>query len=856
MRLKQKQGSVLVLVLGILAVSTILLSALIQLIEVANRQTAISRDMVRYRTVLDSLLDYSIYGIKQRWCFSALMLSEPCTWNHLASAERLIMSDNVSRSLGEIVADNPAFPATPPFRIPNININLPIANITNVHPLFRAIQPAQSAVFTSIDFQMWRVTNVFVPQHGEEAVVGIRVTLNSTTSLFRGLTALTATSTVIVFPRQLNQFALIVPRDLRMDLASTASANGDANFFRFGARSASGTGLVFESPVFVNRNVHVPITSASADPPYSPVTFAQRVVIGDGRLFDGGALMSPTTPGGQASRTYDQISGIGGFLRGIEIDEGSDRGLEVFTGQIAPPPPVDTNLSECRDYLASKSDLTITKASPLYVQQGTAPFGAAASVTYKLTLGGNNAFNPQRQRANIITRSFAPGAPAPPENGGWRVAPDTSDNNAAVGYVYASFGALSLNFIQARISMDGEISATFIDPVPPRNHPTIRIALRPVVAFGLPQPNQAQLVVSVDAGGDYSAIPSPIRIYFKAYDYGTHNAADRRKSDVAIDSFDSNFLRESNFQFIPVVGVGLQPVPYNSPLTGNDSHQVLHAEPCAGVLPVPLPPALGTTYVKGSACSGPGAALPPAASPFTNGPASPAVDYASVQSRCETFNSTRGTALGMANWTTSNFLANTRNSWNFNPLDPAETNPPPFPRPAVPELLFNGATDTTFITRGIVGRCRIDSNANRVSALLACDELIIDPRATPLEINGTIMAGRTNIDETALFSGIRWRSLRHSQAVHDMRTILPLLSTQNYTACGVALLMPEFSPAASIADMSTQQKCNPLYYAQSVDAFNWSTVDPDCGINSGDSFVSCKRRPLRYMVREITRVSD
>lgn len=862
-RNQRERGSILVLVLTILGISTLLFSVLVQLVVIANEQTTISKNMIRYRSVLDSMIDYMIYGIKQKWCFDTVMIPEACTFAHTASTERLVMSDNASRALGEIVQNIPTF-AMPPFRITSMSRTVATSSLTGVHPLARAAAAAQGAAFTDFVFSARRITNRYVAQRGDEAMVRVKVTLNSSLPMFKGLTSLSVTSTIMVFPRELNQMSLVVPRDLNMDTTTENSPVGDVNLYRFPTPAAAGAGILFESPVFVNRNALIPAQSTAASPPYSPATFAGRLILGDGRVMRGGALMEPASPGGGPDRYYDQLSGIGGFLKGIEIDGLVDQGLEALTGTWTGVPPDPTAMGECVDYLKNKNDLLETKSSPLYAELVGANTGPA--ITFKLATGGNNAYSEQNTRSKIIKRSVAL-TPGDPATGGWGAFPTISNTDPAVGYVNITFGAagppaLPSHYIKANLAWNSTINFAFRDTDgAPRTDDVMELSFTKNNRSGGNQPNEGLLTLR-HVSGPGKFIPTPVRIYFKAYDYGTHTGADRRRKSVKpdADTLDPDALREANLQ-LDRLGTDFQVVNWNYiPLPADGSYSTQAAvDPgtCAGTLPLPTP--VAGSFYKASACTGPGGIKTPPFSTFSDDPPDQTKNYEALETTCAALQSARGSAFGMAAWGTS-FTGSTRVSWNFRPLDP--DNPPlTFPGPVVPELTFTAATDNAYNVQSIVGRCRVDNTATAIHGLYVCDELIIDPRGAPLTINGTFIVGKTNIHRTALNAGIRWRSLRHPAATPDLRA-RGILLPHSYQpppgpgGCDAQNIDTDFSPHVGIVDMVDQIMCNTNSLVSQADPFTWTTVDPDCGLDGTDSFIRCLRRPMRYFVREVSRIAD
>lgn len=238
--------------------------------------------------------------------------------------------------------------------------------------------------------------------------------------------------------------------------------------------------------------------------------------------------------------------------------------------------------------------------------------------------------------------------------------------------------------------------------------------------------------------------------------------------------------------------------------------------------------------------------------PVTNQPEDN-TNYGKIDKECEKAGSTAGdNSFARASWDYS-FAANTRHSWNFAGTSGSlgETDP------LLSELVFDRFNSSaalgtvTFQVRSIVGRCVIRSTADFVAGFLVCDQLIIEPRTAPLRIIGTIVASKLKIDPSVYQSGLVWSSIYHPQAALELRAV-GILRSQNGSTCTEGE-SPAWHPIPSIIEVADRMACNPISLRAKADPFQWTTIDPDCGLMPGRAATSCKKRITRFLVVEHSR---
>ena len=230
------------------------------------------------------------------------------------------------------------------------------------------------------------------------------------------------------------------------------------------------------------------------------------------------------------------------------------------------------------------------------------------------------------------------------------------------------------------------------------------------------------------------------------------------------------------------------------------------------------------------------------------------IDYDKLEYDCEKARSALvSQAFGGSDWTVS-FAPSTRSSWNFAGDGSSSLGMDPM----LSSLEFNGtnsdfaAKNISFRVHSIVGQCTIKATANFVTGFYACDNLSIEARSTPLRIIGTFIVGKMTIDPSAIKAGIQWSTIYYPQATRELRAA-GVLESMSGRSCD-APKSPIWHPIPATQDVADRMKCNAISLRAKADPFQWTSVDPDCGLISGSSSnTSCKRRLIRFFVVEQSR---
>lgn len=384
---ENSKGSITV---NVLLVSSILLIGYYYLADqVADQKRLLIKnsDVVKVNFALSSTLDFVIFGVRQKYCFTdngTMMNDTPssCNLTHSGAVERLIMSANQ-----EAFIRNMHFPpaGTPGIdfgvgvdydhlSLAKISRSIVVSNLSAAHPLYEVLKSIKSIRsekegtaynLQSVSVEIERDDSEKMPRSGSEMYLKVIVEAKLDGNV--ALSGLRLTSSLIVNPREVASFGLLIPNSLYLNKAWNSQVdNGDVAMHQFqDAKAVKGSGLIFTSPVFVNKDIFLPTApkpDSSADAPYAAVTFADRVILGNGLVKTEEGGFQPSSAGGEEDRLWNDNHSFGGFQRGIEIDGGADLGLRVFAHLAqGTPPDVDlmgkcikrTNLMGSTEYLQS-----------------------------------------------------------------------------------------------------------------------------------------------------------------------------------------------------------------------------------------------------------------------------------------------------------------------------------------------------------------------------------------------------------------------------------------------------------------------------------------------------------------------
>lgn len=822
-RLRQVKGSALLTALGMSVFVCVMIMFSAIWIQSRVGQVMSSSNKMDHRIVLDGLFAYTINGVKQSWCFSNTWVQDnTCNLFHARNSVRLLLGDETLMFLATSKTPHPD-PVTAT-RLQEIKQTVDLGSITPSHPLFGIIKPTGTN-FSTVTFTIQRDDSAISTSKGREVPLRINIKMVAKpTSAYKDMEL---QSKVIVYPRELSYFGLVLPNNLYLG-TSTAQSNGNVAFANVPV--APTAGLRFESPIFVNTSVHLPARVSSAAQAMNNVIFLDKIVIGDGLVYEGTGtkLFNPPDAGGQNNMYNHDLTSFSGLLAGFELDPKRDAGLDKLFNVVKNVDLTDFEL--CRKRVMASFDLSITKDTQLYSRFNSSP--ALNRFDLSLNIGNIDNFIEQYPAISGDTTEIATNVPN--VNIAGKVVNWTGGAVFKVKVIYEGLmnpvtGQREVFFNTLYLPRDGQVD---IYPTGP-GQSTISIIAKPHQVGGNAQYNQVDFDVNfinptaLDIGSYLSGTvmsQGSVKFVIEGMDYG-YNYADNIRDNNSTHAVMGPY-KLNGFTFYKT-GAGSFDMYRQAAGAWFNNNMLVDDE---SRMP---------TY-------------DPLQKPTSD------TDWSSFDARCMAVPGNTDafyTSFPSADWSVS-FADQARHAWSF---DPANT-PDGYNSGT---LILDAASNRydpainlypTFRISSLWKECSIEANANFVAGFYGCEKLTIKPRTAPLRIIGTFIAGAVDIAPSAYQAGIRWSSIYHPQAVYELRNARILGKDKKGVLlnCSDPALPPLWMPNIGAISALTHYNCNPVSL-RSADPFKWTTVDPDCGVQPGQVKVSCKRNPTRFIIKEVGR---
>lgn len=799
------------------------------------------------------------------------------------------------------------------------------------HPLFpvlnslRQVKGSNGAPISvdGVSVEIERNESTFLPRSGNEVYLTMRVSLvarkGDSQPIEVGQRRMSLLSLIVIYPRELGSFAVVIANDLYLNRAWNDSVGkGDVVINKFESRDElmGSQGLIFQSPVFVNRNIHIAprASDSSKKPPYSAVTFADRVFLGNGAVMAAGLPFSPSTVGGGDDQFWSDVSTFGGFLKGIENDGGLDRGLEVFKegpgGSL-----LGRGIASSQDLMKMCIEYSQARASrsSLYLSEmGASRLSAGSnSAQYRLFLSRGNNFIAQsnalridksgwgegtvKMDSSLISRGMAKvnlrvavggrtvdvqlpsdgKAVVTPEVGSKETLKDLEARKKAADAAYDAKVADNADAISALNSLVITKNKQIYDTQKVLD----KELAKPKKRNGTPASKYQDQTVIADLSQKISSLKAEVKDIRERQipaqeDIAKEAKAAQLAATKALDAYREILNNPPEIELVTSTVKSNR--GFKSPDKLDLQVKIKNAENIIDAVGNHVTPEVGVQAYDGTFDGKSHSISSPAnlnllgylkfsfntnktsleaPNKILRTPTSsdvdlnePTEDYGSLQDQCEKArNASSSQSFGGAGWATD-FSASTRISWNF----AGATSPGQDPGLNVLDIANETRATAKFRVNSIVSHCIIRANSDFVTGMFACDKLEIQARTTPLRIIGTFIVGSMIIHPDAIKAGITWSSIYHPQATDELRSAGVLNSS--YRDCANPK-DPVWHPIPAIQEVSARMTCNTISLRAKADPFQWTTVDPDCGLkpDGTSSNTSCKRRLVRFFVVEQSR---
>ncbi|UYL08355.1 hypothetical protein B9G69_015035 [Bdellovibrio sp. SKB1291214] len=822
--LKSQRGSVLLLSVLAGIVISIMFFASIGYIETQAKvmeKAAVKSDR---RVVMDGLYAYTVNAIKQSWCLTETWVEDQnCSLTHDRNTVRLSLSDEAL-----LFIRNSGTPAATPItatRLSSMGTTIILSSLPPSHPLYSIVSPL-AGDYSTLKFTIERDSSAISAVRGREVPIKITIFLQhkSNTEFDQ-----TLVSRNIIYPRELSYFGLILPNNLSLASGSDNPQKGDVNFPNIDV--PAGSGLRFESPVFINGDLRLPNSSFTT--PMNNVTFVDKIFLAgvvrmDGMQDENKYMVK--TAGGKGYMYNYEMPNFAGLMNGFEIDPAPDKGLKyLFNLGVTGDSGYDA-LAQCRDRLMASYQLSITDDAQLWIR----PVKKESNkVSVQLNLGNTDNFVEQ-DIDGYKTTTTVPNITGP-------AAVPSNVAGQPVMKVQAYYNGLQAPGTPTRGSYSSEFyvyrtGTTTVYPTGNSGGGSIVFQATPNEIGSRVQYNQVNLDITFNSlnlgpyiaeNGNVLTYPS-VKFVFEAYDYGYNAGVNLRKSTA-------KYPKKVNGLTFNLSGSALvldssQGNTFSVPtIWANNSGLADDQENYAW-------PSSDDTYKKRHGVSDTNWSDFDQKCFATPSPSDPNPDFASFPA---------------AKWDTD-FSTQARNSWSFD----TEFNLDPIPGYRNSTILYDNPLDNTFHIDSLVNTCSIGPNIDIWAGMVACEKFEIRQRQRPLRIIGTVITKQVAIHQSAYEKGIRWSTIYHPQATQELINAGILgkgKATKETVACGSAAA-PLWQSNIGINDRYIHWNCNPVSL-RTADPFKWSTVDPDCGLQDikGSTAIKCKKKTTRFLIKEISR---
>ena len=379
-RIQNKTGSMLLPL--IITASSLPLIAFLGYYNLQYKSKQIETDeFILFKETIQSVLKYTVFGVERKYCFDEnwdyKLICGQLTYER--SSERILLSNVELNLLEKFIEDQNKLGKHPgcteadktcyqegredcrkcldlPERLADIKLNTfeREFNHTNLKDSKQFILADYFEKYTGdnddgIELKNLKITitdkaSIYKAQ-GLEKYIEIKV---ESKVKDRGKSKkYTVTWNLALFPRELNSFSLLLGKDIYfydeqqsllgdVEDGEPTCVSSPVESTKFSEiekdKKSEYKGLTFQSPVFVNGNMHFKKDSNK----FTPVHFVDKLFLGRGNLlYNREEAFVPKKAGSLFD--YKEFN-VGGFYKGILLED-SDKGLEVFSGQA----PCDDN---------------------------------------------------------------------------------------------------------------------------------------------------------------------------------------------------------------------------------------------------------------------------------------------------------------------------------------------------------------------------------------------------------------------------------------------------------------------------------------------------------------------------------
>lgn len=893
------RGASLLSVIGVSAAVSIGIWFLSDRISTQQKVSANLTEDVSYNLAIKSLTDYSIYFVKNQWCFdqqnpTSLQVPLPdqfraqCADNytHPFSTMRLMLPLDYAKTLFEqknLLSNETIFPSryedmkfnennlVSPFNLPGFTITADINNISDTNPVKQILKNIKGHTpVKSVRLYFLNEVDSTLPGSTGESYVRIVTQLldNNGEIIKNGANFATETARMYVAPRENNYFSLILGGSIYVGKSDSATSD-DVGSLYLPQASGEGHGINFYSPVFVQNDLRFMPNITKV-----PVTFHDTVVFGIG-----GVKGIPINLTLGDKKYWDDLNLFGGFKKNFEIDSKLDQGLITIANpsNTTSAESINQKLDMCIKLLRSKDDSLSTQQSQLYFYKignnSAAPItGNTFSRDYRLSFKYDQTGCKDGAPATCGVRKF------------FKTLPKPASEYQRLGKVEASNSKIEFQIMSPTSQTDLTLQPT---------NESSPIALYAAVKWKNNIIDFIPVLAPIDSTTTGTKIlTTQFRLFpdlINKPDYFSVMNISLKKSpiiagaeqvrtykDISIEIKELNKLDNNPIEYIKIMafdetcnyvgpqsgtpGTATGAECATNPGSGENKFVYIRkltqfgTEPSNCLFDKPY----SLSSMQDIQCASSSVIPIPNDNALDN---ELIVNYEGYFNSC--FNSSILSLGNSSNEIDAKFIVNTYNGWEAFP-NIAASSTPGFTGYA--NITFTNFNSTNPISGAIYNVCTVPANVGVVTGNFLCKELIIQQRNTPLDMIGTFIVTNKMIVHPSVYQyGLDFYNFHHSEAVNFLRERRILKPIDDPTTLGIDesvtgscldLPTPHWHPDPGLVNQVNRLNCSSSSVFKGTDIkypFRWTSVTADCIHEDGSPNTKCIKRLRNYIYRSLER---
>ncbi|WP_419172374.1 hypothetical protein [Halobacteriovorax sp.] len=366
----ERGGAALAFIIFASVAAAYLTMNLNQVLDVVSKKKKDGRINAEMDTFTRGIISYTTHALKNRWCMDDKWArSESCSGDmhevisNKLNLERLLWSSASLTAIKQAYKNeyNKEIGFEPALDEVSTTISIKsLGELSQSHPINLSLTNTLRNCMDEVSISLKKAENSALYKSGDDRYIEIFVEakMKNIDRCSDYNSRPYGRSLVGLFPRTLNQFAIIKGGDL--DLSKYTG-------------SESSKGLNIHAPIYVDNDLILPSSS------YAPVGIYSNIHLGRGAVKSGSGNFVPKSFGGQDDQLYSTYANVKTIKRGVVFEDEVDEGIAALFGNEY---YVDTSLAKkCDIWRELEENLSETRDSRLFGKLSGSGFSVGLSKT-------------------------------------------------------------------------------------------------------------------------------------------------------------------------------------------------------------------------------------------------------------------------------------------------------------------------------------------------------------------------------------------------------------------------------------------------------------------------------------------